>query len=205
MIWLSRLAICCNALGDELLSSRCATAHNRFPRRLPGPDCAVMFRWIWLVVTCRPSRSKLIGPVVRPRIWHEPVPPLTGAEKVPLAVWGATAVLVRLVSVPVYVPAAVSTPFTTEKLVTVPVPVKLSVSPAAVQRLLGTPAAVQVPVTLMGKVTPPVAGLAAEAAGAIVNAVTAAMMKPTDAIAANRLLIDICTPFPHALFGGGGR
>jgi hypothetical protein len=56
----------------------------------------------------------------------------------------------------------------------------------------------------MGKVTPPV-GLAAGAAGAIVNAVTAAMTKATDAIPAKRLFIDIVDSFPAHSWSGGGR
>jgi hypothetical protein len=68
-----------------------------------------------------------------------------------------------------------------------------------VQRVLVGPVFGQTVVTSMGKVRLPVAGLAAGAAGAIVNAVTAAITKATDAIAPKRLFIDILTPFPHAL------
>src|SRR5690348_13719976 len=52
--------------------SRLVTAQSKLPSRFPGPDCAVMSRTIWLVVTWRPRRFKLIGPNTRWRIGHCP-------------------------------------------------------------------------------------------------------------------------------------
>src|SRR5579884_1147249 len=64
-IWFRRNT---TAPSGGLRSSRCASAQSRLPSRLPGPGCAVIRRWIALVLTTSPSRFRWIGPRSRARI-----------------------------------------------------------------------------------------------------------------------------------------
>src|SRR5580704_3622012 len=126
-IWLSRLAI---PLSAPPLFSRLATAQSRSPSSEPGT--AVMFRWTWLRVTTRPSRSRLSGPRTRLRTLHAAAAGAAAAAA--RLVWtGSVAVWETLprdeplasVSVPFSAPVASSTPFTTLNEVGVNVPLKV--------------------------------------------------------------------------------
>ena len=57
-----------------------AMAQRRLPRRLPGPDCAVISRTTWLRCTVRPNRFRSSGASTRCKIWHVPVGAASGID-----------------------------------------------------------------------------------------------------------------------------
>src|SRR5690348_9724746 len=130
--------------------SRLVTPHSRLPSRLPGPDCATMFRLIGLgMSTTSPRRSRCSGPSVRLRIGHVPAAATGAATLLSTTVCACPELLV---SVAIKLPTAISCGcpeplFCTAKLLMLNVPAMVPL-PSELRELSGPEVgAVNVPAT----------------------------------------------------------